>query len=61
MRSLLGKNMLRPKAVTAYDRTLNAVVGDLIAKLRLRRRSRGLVTDVASEFYRFGLEGRAPF
>lgn len=58
MRSLLGKHMLRPKAVEAYDETLNSVVSDLIAKLRLCRRSRGLVTDIASEFYRFGLEGK---
>ena len=60
MRSLLGKHMLRPRAVEAYDGTLNNVVSDLIAKLRLRRRQdpRGLVTDIASEFYRFGLEGK---
>lgn len=50
--------MLRPKAVEAYDETLNSVVSDLIAKLRLCRRSQGLVTDIASEFYRFGLEGK---
>lgn len=50
--------MLRPKAVEAYDETLNSVVSDLIAKLRLCRRSRGLVTDIAGEFYRFGLEGK---
>lgn len=49
--------MLRPKAVEAYDQTLNSVVGDLIAKLRLRRSSQGLVADIAREFYRFGLEG----
>lgn len=58
VRSLLGKNMLRPKAVEAYDKTLNSVVSDLVAKLRLRRGSQGLVTDIASEFYRFGLEGK---
>lgn len=58
VRSLLGKHMLRPKAVEAYDKTLNGVVSDLVAKLRLRRRSQGLVTDIASEFYRFGLEGK---
>lgn len=58
VRSLLGKHMLRPKAVEAYDETLNSVVSDLIAKLRLRRHSQGLVTDIASEFYRFGLEGK---
>uniref|UniRef100_A0A8C6PZ89 Cytochrome P450, family 27, subfamily B, polypeptide 1 n=1 Tax=Nothobranchius furzeri TaxID=105023 RepID=A0A8C6PZ89_NOTFU len=57
VRSLLGKHMLRPKAVEVYDKTLNSVVTDLITKLRLRRNSQGLVTDVASEFYRFGLEG----
>uniref|UniRef100_A0A8C9WTU2 Cytochrome P450, family 27, subfamily B, polypeptide 1 n=1 Tax=Sander lucioperca TaxID=283035 RepID=A0A8C9WTU2_SANLU len=37
VRSLLGKHMLRPKAVEAYDKTLNGVVGDLVSKLRLRR------------------------
>ncbi|XP_018554656.1 LOW QUALITY PROTEIN: 25-hydroxyvitamin D-1 alpha hydroxylase, mitochondrial [Lates calcarifer] len=57
VRSLLGKHMLRPKQVEAYDKTLNGVVSDLIAKLRLSRRPQGLVTDIASEFYRFGLEG----
>ncbi|XP_017271225.1 25-hydroxyvitamin D-1 alpha hydroxylase, mitochondrial [Kryptolebias marmoratus] len=57
VRSLLGKHMLRPKAVEVYDKTLNSVVDDLIAKLRHRRSSQGLVTDIASDFYRFGLEG----
>lgn len=57
VRSLLGKHMLRPKAVEAYDETLNTVVSDLIAKLRMSRGPQGLVPDVASEFYRFGLEG----
>lgn len=57
VRSLLGRHMLRPKAVEAYDKTLNSVVSDLIAKLRHSSRPQGLVTDVASEFYRFGLEG----
>lgn len=60
MRSLLGKHMLRPKAVEVYDKTLNNVVSDLITKLRLCRSSQGLVTDITSEFYRFGLEGKAP-
>lgn len=59
IRSLLAKHMLPPKAVEAYEQTLNSVVADLIAKLRLRRSSQGLVTDIASEFYRFGLEGEA--
>ncbi|XP_038159438.1 25-hydroxyvitamin D-1 alpha hydroxylase, mitochondrial [Cyprinodon tularosa] len=57
VRSLLGKHMLRPKAVEVYDTTLNGVVNDLIAKLRLRRSPQGLITDITSEFYRFGLEG----
>lgn len=58
VRSLLGKHMLRPKAVEVYDKTLNGVVSDLITKLRHCRSSQGLVTDIASEFYRFGLEGK---
>uniref|UniRef100_A0A8C6SF53 Cytochrome P450, family 27, subfamily B, polypeptide 1 n=1 Tax=Neogobius melanostomus TaxID=47308 RepID=A0A8C6SF53_9GOBI len=57
VRSLLGKHMLRPKAVETYDKTLNSVVSDLIDKLRFSRTPTGLVPDVASEFYRFGLEG----
>lgn len=61
VRRLLGKHMLRPKAVEAYDLTLNAVVTDLVEKLKLRQRENasGLVTDVSAEFYRFGLEGEA--
>ncbi|XP_018581028.1 25-hydroxyvitamin D-1 alpha hydroxylase, mitochondrial [Scleropages formosus] len=59
VRSLLGKHMLRPRAVETYDVVLNGVVSDLLAKLQLRRRqsASGLVTDIADEFYRFGLEG----
>ncbi|MBN3317701.1 CP27B protein, partial [Atractosteus spatula] len=59
IRSLLGKHMLRPRAVEAYGDTLNGVVTDLIAKLQFSRRqnAQGVVKDVASEFYRFGLEG----
>ncbi|KAM9860307.1 25-hydroxyvitamin D-1 alpha hydroxylase, mitochondrial [Aulostomus maculatus] len=57
VRSLLGKHMLPPKAVEAYDKTLNGVVSDLIAKLRLRRQPQGLITDIANDFYSFGLEG----
>ncbi|XP_051966971.1 25-hydroxyvitamin D-1 alpha hydroxylase, mitochondrial [Xyrauchen texanus] len=59
VRSLLAKHMLRPKAVEAYDGTLNAVVTDLINKLKLRKRENGsgLITDIAAEFYCFGLEG----
>uniref|UniRef100_A0A8C5FBL2 25-hydroxyvitamin D-1 alpha hydroxylase, mitochondrial n=1 Tax=Gadus morhua TaxID=8049 RepID=A0A8C5FBL2_GADMO len=57
VRSLLGKHMLRPRAVEAYDGALNAVVSDLVLKLRHSRHPDGLVPDVAQEFYRFGLEG----
>ncbi|XP_061543795.1 25-hydroxyvitamin D-1 alpha hydroxylase, mitochondrial [Phycodurus eques] len=57
VRSLLAKHMLPPKAVEAYDQTLNGVVSDLMVKLRLRRHPEGLVTDIAREFYYFGLEG----
>ncbi|XDV52275.1 hypothetical protein PO909_021026 [Leuciscus waleckii] len=59
VRRLLGKHMLRPKAVEAYDLTLNSVVTDLVEKLKLRQRENasGLVSDVSAEFYRFGLEG----
>lgn len=61
VRRLLGKHMLRPKAVEAYDRTLNSVVTDLIEKLKLRKQqdSSGVVTDISAEFYRFGLEGKS--
>ncbi|XP_054641351.1 25-hydroxyvitamin D-1 alpha hydroxylase, mitochondrial [Dunckerocampus dactyliophorus] len=57
VRSLLAKHMLRPKAVEAYDKTINNVVSDLIAKLRQRRHPEGLVTNITQEFYYFGLEG----
>lgn len=61
VRRLLGKHMLRPKAVEAYDGTLNSVVTDLIEKLKLRKQqnSSGVVTDISAEFYRFGLEGKS--
>lgn len=59
VRSLLSKHMLRPRSVEAYDHTLNTVVSDLITKLTLRKQqhTHGVVTDIAAEFYRFGLEG----
>ncbi|XP_053083264.1 25-hydroxyvitamin D-1 alpha hydroxylase, mitochondrial [Pangasianodon hypophthalmus] len=59
VRSLLAKHMLRPKSVEAYDSTLNAVVTDLITKLTLRKQQNphGVISDIAAEFYRFGLEG----
>ncbi|KAG7477403.1 hypothetical protein MATL_G00069310 [Megalops atlanticus] len=59
VRSLLAKHILPPRAVEAYDTTLNSVVTDLLEKLQLRCRQspRGVVTDIATELYRFGLEG----
>ncbi|KAJ8260182.1 hypothetical protein GJAV_G00178020 [Gymnothorax javanicus] len=59
VRSLLAKHMLRPRAVEAYDATLNNVVSDLLAKLQLRSQENpsGLIRDIAGELYRFGLEG----
>lgn len=58
-RSILAKHMLKPKEVESYAGALNGVVGDLIRRLELRRHrhERHVVTDVASEFYKFGLEG----
>ncbi|NP_001298720.1 25-hydroxyvitamin D-1 alpha hydroxylase, mitochondrial [Danio rerio] len=59
VRSLLSKHMLRPQAVEAYDGALNAVVSDLLQKLKLRSQesSSRIVSDISAEFYRFGLEG----
>ncbi|XP_041946363.1 25-hydroxyvitamin D-1 alpha hydroxylase, mitochondrial [Alosa sapidissima] len=59
VRSLLGKHMLRPKAVETYDGTLNGVVTELVNKLHTRRQQnpRGIISDISAEFYRFGLEG----
>ncbi|KAK3536975.1 hypothetical protein QTP86_029304, partial [Hemibagrus guttatus] len=59
VRSLLSKHMLRPKSVEAYDSTLNTVVTDLITKLKVHTQQdrHGVVSDIAAEFYRFGLEG----
>uniref|UniRef100_A0A8C9WEV3 Cytochrome P450, family 27, subfamily B, polypeptide 1 n=1 Tax=Scleropages formosus TaxID=113540 RepID=A0A8C9WEV3_SCLFO len=59
VRSLLGKYTLPPKAVESYDGILNTVVTDLLACLKRRHRlsAHGLITDIANEFYRFGLEG----
>ncbi|KAG2468205.1 CP27B protein, partial [Polypterus senegalus] len=59
IRSMLAKHMLRPKEVEAYGDTLNSVVTDLISRLEHQRgqNDRQVVTDVAHEFYKFGLEG----
>lgn len=63
VRSLLAKHMLRPKSVEMYDGPLNSVVSDLINKLKLRlqHNANGVVTDIAREFYRFGLEGMSSY
>ncbi|XP_001380742.3 25-hydroxyvitamin D-1 alpha hydroxylase, mitochondrial isoform X1 [Monodelphis domestica] len=61
LRSLLAPLMLRPRAAAGFAETLDGVVGDLVRHLRRCRGrvgdSRDLVTDVAAEFYKFGLEG----
>ncbi|XP_072263252.1 25-hydroxyvitamin D-1 alpha hydroxylase, mitochondrial [Pyxicephalus adspersus] len=58
-RSILGKHMLKPKEVEAYNDVLSDVVGDLIKKLNHQRNQNPnkVVKDISSEFYRFGLEG----
>ncbi|XP_029442612.1 25-hydroxyvitamin D-1 alpha hydroxylase, mitochondrial-like [Rhinatrema bivittatum] len=59
LRSILGKHMLKPKEVEAYGGALNSVVTDLIKRLEHQQRQNKslLVRDIASEFYKFGLEG----
>ncbi|XP_075054111.1 25-hydroxyvitamin D-1 alpha hydroxylase, mitochondrial [Mixophyes fleayi] len=58
-RSILGKHMMKPKEVEGYSDVLNDVVGDLIKKISHQRSQNPnhIVKDIASEFYRFGLEG----
>ncbi|XP_072105934.1 25-hydroxyvitamin D-1 alpha hydroxylase, mitochondrial isoform X1 [Mobula birostris] len=59
LRSTLSKHMLKPKEVAAYSDILNKVVTDLIFHLHRQRTSSSqlLVKDLATEFYKFGLEG----
>ncbi|XP_068777409.1 25-hydroxyvitamin D-1 alpha hydroxylase, mitochondrial [Struthio camelus] len=59
MRSLLGRHLLRPRAAEAYAGALEAVVADLLRRLQRQRdrHPQQLVPDVATEFYKFGLEG----
>ncbi|XP_044535153.1 25-hydroxyvitamin D-1 alpha hydroxylase, mitochondrial [Gracilinanus agilis] len=61
LRSLLAPLLLRPRAAADFAETLDGVVSDLVRHLRRRRGGLGaspdLVTDVAGEFYKFGLEG----
>uniref|UniRef100_A0A8C6ZMY1 Methyltransferase 1, tRNA methylguanosine n=1 Tax=Nothoprocta perdicaria TaxID=30464 RepID=A0A8C6ZMY1_NOTPE len=59
LRSLLGRHLLRPRAAQAYAGALDAVVTDLLRRLQRQRdrHPQHLVPDVATEFYKFGLEG----
>ncbi|NWX94769.1 CP27B protein, partial [Nothoprocta ornata] len=59
LRSLLGRHLLRPRAAQAYAGALDAVVSDLLRRLQRQRdrHPQHLVPDVATEFYKFGLEG----
>ncbi|NXA43345.1 CP27B protein, partial [Eudromia elegans] len=59
LRSLLSRHLLRPRAAQAYAGALGAVVTDLLRRLQHQRdrHPQHLVPDVATEFYKFGLEG----
>ncbi|XP_038608944.1 25-hydroxyvitamin D-1 alpha hydroxylase, mitochondrial [Tachyglossus aculeatus] len=74
LRSLLAPLLLRPEAALAFAEPLDSVVRDLVVRLRRQRgraggggggRGRGragppaLVSDVAGELYKFGLEAMA--
>ncbi|XP_028929760.1 25-hydroxyvitamin D-1 alpha hydroxylase, mitochondrial [Ornithorhynchus anatinus] len=64
LRSLLAPLLLRPGAAAAFAEPLDGVVRDLVPRLRRRRgRARAgppaLVSDVAGELYKFGLEAVA--
>ncbi|XP_054033333.1 25-hydroxyvitamin D-1 alpha hydroxylase, mitochondrial [Dryobates pubescens] len=59
LRRLLGSLLLRPGAAEGFAAPVAAVVRDLLRRLRRQRdrHPRQLVPDVATEFYKFGLEG----
>ncbi|XP_042652950.1 25-hydroxyvitamin D-1 alpha hydroxylase, mitochondrial-like isoform X2 [Tyto alba] len=59
LRRLLGRLLLRPRAAEGYAGPLAGVVGDLLRRLQRQRdrHPQHLVPDVATEFYKFGLEG----
>ncbi|XP_030051326.1 25-hydroxyvitamin D-1 alpha hydroxylase, mitochondrial [Microcaecilia unicolor] len=59
LRSILGKHMLKPKEVEEYGGALNDVVTDLIKCLEYQQRQSQslMIKDIASIFYKFGLEG----
>ncbi|NXI38445.1 CP27B protein, partial [Galbula dea] len=59
LRRLLGPLLLRPRAAEGYAGPVASVVSDLLGRLQRQRdcHHQNLVPDVATEFYRFGLEG----
>uniref|UniRef100_A0A663EFD9 Cytochrome P450 family 27 subfamily B member 1 n=1 Tax=Aquila chrysaetos chrysaetos TaxID=223781 RepID=A0A663EFD9_AQUCH len=59
LRRLLGRLLLRPRAVEGYGGPVADVVGDLLRRLQRQRdrHPQHLVPDLAAEFYKFGLEG----
>ncbi|NWR82158.1 CP27B protein, partial [Centropus unirufus] len=59
LRRLLSRWLLRPGVAEAHAGPVAAVVADLVRRLRHQRQChpQGLVPDIASEFYKFGLEG----
>lgn len=61
IRSALNPKMLKLREVTAYAPIIHQVVGDLLQRVELlRRRSpdQATVSDLASELYKFGFEGK---
>ncbi|NXX15225.1 CP27B protein, partial [Podargus strigoides] len=59
LRRLLGRLLLRPSVAQGYAGPVAAVVGDLLRRLQCQRdrHPQHLVPDIATEFYKFGLEG----
>ncbi|NWH68943.1 CP27B protein, partial [Geococcyx californianus] len=59
LRRLQGRLLLRPRAAEAFAGPVATVVADLVRRLQRQRdgHPQHLVPDIASEFYKFGLEG----
>ncbi|XP_051814890.1 sterol 26-hydroxylase, mitochondrial isoform X1 [Acanthochromis polyacanthus] len=60
IRSILNPRMLKPKHVSLYANTINAVVTDFIQRVAWLRESSGqgvLVNDLTGELYKFAFEG----
>ncbi|NWX48011.1 CP27B protein, partial [Steatornis caripensis] len=59
LRRLLGRLLLRPQAAEGYAGPVAGVVGDLLRRLQHQRNRhpQHLIPDLATEFYKFGLEG----